>query len=269
MKTKTKLATFVLSTVAVSMQLSSSVQAQVIDFESLPNGSPSTDNQPLLAPYTLSNGTAVTFGFDINNDLIIDYNAIIDSRNDNQAAYTSSLSGVSVPDADLTPNRAGGNFLLRAPALATEGVTLNVFNNVPGTTPASFLVQYSGTPVNSLSGEIWDIDAGERYLVEALTAGGGLISSFLTPVVPAGEGPGTFNALPYKISFSNLSQDIGFLRVSGSSRITGGGFAFDNFDAIGATISTVPEPNSLLGLVAMGSLGSISIIKRLNKLKKD
>jgi hypothetical protein len=264
MKTTAKLAAFTLSAVAVSMQLSSPVQAQVIDFESLPNGAPSTDNQPLLAPYTLSNGTTVTFGFDTNNDLVIDYNAIIESRTDGGApAYTSA----GIPDIDRTPNNVGGNFLLRTPQIASEGVNLNVFNNVPGSIPASFLVQYSGTPVNSLSGEIWDIDNGERYLVEALTAGGTLLDSFITPVIPNGEGAGTFDGKPYTVSFSNLAQNIGFLRISGFSRIGGGGFAFDNFDATGATIETVPEPTSLLGLLAIGSVGSISVLKKLNKNK--
>lgn len=262
MKAKTKLATFLLSTVAVSMQLSNPVQAQVIDFESLPDGSPSTNTGVLLAPYTLSNGTTVTFGFDVNNDLIIDHNAIILSRTDTTSipAYTSS----GIPNIDRTPNKAGGNFLLRAPrSTALEGANLNVFDDTLAT-PASFLVQYSGTPVNSLSGELWDVDNAERYLIEALTGGGTLISSFLTPVIPAGEGPGTFDGQPFKFLFSDLSQNIGFLRISGSSRIGGGGFAFDNFNATGATTETVLEPGSLLGLLAMGAFGSISIFKRLN-----
>ncbi|MBD1929461.1 PEP-CTERM sorting domain-containing protein [Trichocoleus sp. FACHB-90] len=261
MKTKTKLATFVLSTVAISMQLSSSVQAQVINFESLPDGSPSTATGALLAPYTLSNGTTVTFGFDVNNDLIIDHNAIIVSRKDsNLPGYTSS----GIPNIDRTLNNAGGNFLLRARrSTALEGANLNVFKDTLAT-PASFLVQYSGTPVNSLSGELWDVDHGERYLIEALTGGGTLINSFLTPEIPAGAGAGTFDGKPFKFLFSDLSQSIGFLRISGFSRIAGSGFAFDNFNATGAKKETVPEPGSLLGLLAMGAFGSISIFKRLN-----
>ena len=151
--------------------------------------------------------------------------------------------------------------MLRAPG------GLSVFDNTRAT-PADFIVKYTGTSVRSASGQLWDIDSGEKYLIEALDSTRTLISSITTPTVPENESPDTFSALPFDFSFSKLTSDIGFIRISSIERGNGGGFAFDNFDATGETISQdVPEPASILSLLGFAGLGSISILKR--KLKSN
>lgn len=243
---------FVLAAIATTTLFSlgavSTAQAQIIDFETLPDGiTTPTDNQALTGSYNIG-GTTVNFGFDVDGDLIADLDAILESRNDSLATgggYTSS----GIPDLDLTPTGEGGDFLLRAPS------GFNVFDDVGTATPVDFLVTYSGAAVRSVGGQLWDIDGGERYFIEALDANGGLLDSLLTPVVPNGEQIGTFDALPFNFAFTDLSEDIGFVRISGSSRVNGGGFAFDNFDATGTTVDPedVPEPASLVALVMLGS----------------
>lgn len=93
------------------------------------------------------------------------------------------------------------------------------------------------------------------------------MDSFRTSGIPAGEGSGTFDGKPLKFLFSNLSQSVGFIRISGSERIGGSGFAFDNFNATGAKTETVPEPASALALLGFSSLGLASGLKR-KKLQK-
>ncbi|MEM8637667.1 MAG: PEP-CTERM sorting domain-containing protein [Cyanobacteria bacterium P01_G01_bin.54] len=243
-----------LSAVAASALLGfgamGAAEAQIIDFETLPGGGTPTDNQALTGGYT-TGGTTVNFGFDIDGDLIADLDAIIESRNDDLstgAGYTSS----GIPERDLSPTGEGGDFLLRAPS------SLDVFTN------ADFLVSYSDDAVRSVSGQIWDIDYGERYLIEALNTSGGLIDSFLTPATPDREGVGTFDGLPYDFTFVDLAEDIAFVRITGSERIRGGGFAFDNFDATGATVeppTEVPEPASVAALTLFG-LGLLTARKQ-------
>ena len=222
-------------------------QAQIIDFETLPDGGIPTDNQRLTGGYTIG-GTTVNFGFDLDGDLISDLDAILESRNDGRtgAGYTSG----GVPDLDLSPTGEGGDFLLRVPS------GFNLFDDVASATPVDFLVTYSGAAVRNVSGQLWDIDGGERYSIEALDTSGGLLDSFLTPAVPNGEGPGTFDGLPFDFAFTDLAEDIGFVRISGVSRIHGGGF--DNFNATGVT---VPEPASVAALGLLG-FGMVAARKR-------
>lgn len=238
--------------------------AQIIDFETLPNDSIPTDNQELLDSYNI-NGTNLIFGFDINRDLVIDFNARIESRTDSpntRFAYTHNIPGGFLSDVDLTETGEGGNFLLRTPqSTTTEGAYLSLFDDIPGATSADFIVQYTGTPTNSTSGQLWDIDGGENYLIEALQTDGTLIDSLITPTVPIGEGEGTLNSLPFDFSFSNLAEDIGFLRISGSNQIAGGGFAFDNF-VIGETFETVPEPSSTIALLSIVSGLAVMKLKK-------
>lgn len=230
-----------------------SAQAIVINFETLPNGNTPTDNQQLalLASYNVDGSTSVSFGFDTNDDLVRDVAARLESRTDatnTNFGYTSS----GVPDADLTTTDEGGNWLLRTPRGLSELPAVNIF------TGADFLITYSGTLPNSASGEIWDLDLGEKYQIDALGVGGSVISSIVTPDVTDDENPSTtFNGLPYTFSFSNLNNPIAFIRISGTDiGVSPGGFAFDNFDATNPVDPPVgtPEPTSVLALIVGASL---------------
>ncbi len=165
------------------------VEASTITFETLPDGfTTPTDNAALTSSYTVD-GTTVTFGFDINGDLEIDADAILESRNDD---YGPGLVGLAytysgVADVDATPTGEGGDWLLRAP----QGFNV-------------FLVKYTGASAKSASGQLWDIDWGEKYLIEALDPSGTLINYINTPTVPNSEGLDTFNGDYHTISHSAI-----------------------------------------------------------------
>lgn len=226
--------------------------ASVINFETLPDGvTTPTDNAALTVPYIDNNGTIVIFGFDTDNDLNINLDAVLESRTDGFTGIAYTVRGL--PDLDLTAMGEGGDWLLRAPS------GINFFDNISNRTTADFIIQYMGMRPTSASGQLWDIDGGESYLIEALDVSGVLISSLTTPTVPGDGGPGTFNGLPFTFSFEDLASEIGFIRISGLDRISGGGFAFDNFNATAA--AQVPEPGAL-GALALLSLGSWFVKKK-------
>ncbi|MGK7887021.1 MAG: hypothetical protein AB4057_20630, partial [Crocosphaera sp.] len=208
------------------------IATNTIDFETTPDGVTTKDNLVLTDSYK-DGETVVTFGFDINDDLNIDTNAILESRQDANASVVGYTSK-GVADVDKTSNKQGGNWLLRAPKGNEADVTVNLFRG------ADFLVVYSGTPVQSASGQLWDLDYAEQYKIDALDADGNVIASQSTPGnIPNNEGPNTYDALPYDFSFSDLDKDIAVIRISGIKVGNGGGFAFDNFNA---TRSRVCEP---------------------------
>ncbi|MGK7939864.1 MAG: putative Ig domain-containing protein, partial [Crocosphaera sp.] len=149
------------------------IARNTIGFETTPDGATPKDNAALTSSYN-DQGTVVTFGFDSNHDLTIDKNAVLESRKDGKGSVVGYTSK-GVADIDRTTTKEGGNWLLRAP----DG--FNVFKNVGTKKQADFLVVYSGTPVQSASGQLWDIDGGEQYKIEALDAKGQVISTILTP----------------------------------------------------------------------------------------
>jgi hypothetical protein len=246
----------------MALSAGGAAQATVIDFETLPDGTTTpTDNADLTSSYTVD-GITTTFGFDIDGDLAFDANAVFESRKPGTGGGFAYIDK-GFQDVDRTTTNEGGDWLLRSPN------QLNLFDNVPNRTAADFIVQYTGTPVRSASGQLWDIDGGETFSIEALDSAGALISSITTPSVPNNEGPNTFSGLPYNFSFSNLGSDIGFIRISGISRIGGRAIGFDNFEAAGSSVNpeptSVPEPASLLGLLAVGAFGAGSALKRKQK----
>lgn len=241
--------TIIVKTTALLLSFSGSAQAAVIDFETLPDSTTTpTDNAALTTSYTVD-GTTVTFGFDTNNDLIIDTNAIFESRNDGPETVFAYYHKGGY-DTDVTATNEGGNWLLRS---------LKNINPIAD----DFIVKYTGTPITSTSGQLWDIDSGEIYLIEALDSAGTVINSITTPPFPVGESPespNTFSGLPYNFSFNNLASDIGYIRISGISRGTGGFLGFDNFNVTQS--EPVPEPLTILGSAT--ALGFGGLLKRVH-----
>lgn len=163
--------------------------------------------------------------------------------------------------------------MIRSPRTSEEeGGSLNLFDD-----GVSFVIQYSGVLPTSASGELWDLDNAESYVVEALDADEVVIDSLflisgsrtpLNPVVPIPPGlpvpgapPGiTANGMDTLFEFNNIGE-ISFIRITapvpGISSPAMVGFAFDNFNVTGVREpnQTVPEPCSLLGLFVIGSLG--------------
>jgi len=209
--------------------------AGTINFETRPNGTTPTDNEELTASY-VDASTVISFGFDTDGDLAIDVNARFEKRgNDAIFAYLTDTD----EDADKTGTGQGGEWTLRRPKTPEP-------NPVYISEGDAFLVKYSGTLVSSASGEMWDIDSGEQYLIEAYDVANVSLGSVLSFIGPNGSGiggccGGPTDGLPFTFSFNNLSAPIATIKITevlvGG---TGAGFTFDNF----STTST-PEPSSI------------------------
>ena len=102
--------------------------------------------------------------------------------------------------------------------------------------------------MTAASGEIWDIDRSEQWLVTAYDSGGSLLDSILSPAGEGGFDP--LDGQPWTFGFSKLSDisEIQLRYVGGSSTV---GLAFDNFIP-----TSVPEPSTVF-LLAAGALGLI------------
>lgn len=220
--------------------------AAVIDFETTAIGGLPVDDANATGIF-FDGPTGVRFGFDTDNDLIIDAPAHFENRwNGFDAPYAAYTSGSStlpnLADADLSPGNIGGDWLLREPKQA-ESPPASVFAGADW-----FIIEYSGVLPTSCSGEIWDVDNGEQYVVEAYDALGVLIATYIPPVGLHPDAPGSRNGLETTFAFSSLSSPIAKIGVYLQSTIGGGGFAFDNFNA-----TQVPGPAAVvvLGLGAV------------------
>jgi hypothetical protein len=219
--------------VVVLLSLPTSIRAGTITFETRPDGSTPTDNEELTTSY-VDASTIVTFGFDTNGDLSIDVNARFEKRGtDLTFGYITDTED----DLDRTGTGQGGEWALRVPK-DPEPNPVNISNG------GAFLVKYSGTLVSSVSGEIWDVDSGEQYLIEAFDGANVSIGSVMSFIGPGGCCGGPTDGLPFTFSFNNLATPIATLRITEVLVLQNAGFALDNFSS-----TPIPEPSSIALLV--------------------
>lgn len=162
----------------------------------------------------------VVFSSDNNNDLIGDAPAILEAVGvqpgecGNQRCGFQSSNGTQAFDTSdpNVPLPQLGNFFLRLTQRSPPSALLIDFTNPEG--------------VSTASGEIWDLDAGERWVVEAFDSNNTLIAAQTSP---RGQGL-TFDSRPwrwtlsptsacpiYKIRIRYIGAQLGFV-----------GIAFDN-----------------------------------------
>ncbi len=224
--------------------------AATIDFESRPDGSPTTsadDDQPIGAPYAISGGGTVRFFFDNNGNNTFDAgddDALFEQvGTDGNEGFSSSFWGGS-PDLAAPPfGPQLGNYFLR-------GVT-------PGAIPPPFIVDYNtAQTITELSGEIWDIDgqsqATELWLVEVLDGANNVLTSQYSPL---GDSL-ALDSRPWTFAFTGLPVGVDKIRITFQGTKPNGtvGLAFNNFSP---TIA-LPEPSSIallvVGLAPLGVL---------------
>ena len=226
-----------LSFLAAVALCAGSASASVIDFELDAFGTTPVDDAVVSGVF-FDGLTGVRFGFDTDHDLAIDAPAHYENRWNGfdapYAAYSAAtIPGQNIADEDLSPGNIGGDWLLREPkGLETPGASVFVGGDV-------FIVEYSGVLPLACSGEIWDVDFGEQYVVNAYDALDNLIGTYVPPVGIDANLPGSRNGLDTGFSFSGLSAPIAKLGIHLQSTIGGGGFAFDNFNA-----TQVPAPGA-------------------------
>lgn len=219
--------------------------AAVIDFESDSVGALPADDANVNGIF-FDGGTGMRFGFDTDNDLVIDAPAHYEYRWNGfdapTAAYSSASSTYPVnADVDHSPGNIGGDWLVREPK-GTESPSASVFAGADW-----FIVEYSGLLPTSCSGEIWDVDFGEQYVVNAYDSLGGLIATYVPPVGIDADLPGSRNGLDTLFFFSGLSTPIAKLGIYLQSTQGGGGFAFDNFNG-----TQIPAPGAAV-VIGMGA----------------
>lgn len=226
-----------------------SASASIINFETTALGGMPVDDANVTGIF-FDGLTGVRFGFDTNNDLIIDAPAHYENRWNGfdapTAAYTSGSSTLpNLADADLSPGNIGGDWLVREPK-AQESPSASVFAGGDW-----FIIEYSGLLPSSCSGEIWDVDNGEQYVVNAYDSLGTLLATYVPPVGLHPDLPGSRNGLETTFAFSGLSAPIAKIGIYLQSTTGGGGFAFDNFNA-----TQVPSPGAgtILALAAVPAL---------------
>jgi hypothetical protein len=205
----------------------SSAWAQVIDFETLPDGSTPTDNQdlPLDAPYAVpfAGGTLlVTIGFDVDGDGVPETPAVFEAVGSDQVTAFEGV-GADGPRPEFAA-QMGSWFLRSASAL-----------NNPD--PVGVMVAQYDQPVPGCAGEIWDIDGPEQWEIRGYRAGETEpVATLLSPL-------GGLNAEPWV--FSLADPDVGFSRLEiehiGTRPFNQLGLAFNNFSAS----ESIPGPTIL------------------------
>jgi hypothetical protein len=229
--------------------------ADVITFETAPNGSVHVDDALLSSPYNITGGT-VRFFYDINGNN--NYDSGIDVFPAFEAAGKDAVNAfASAWDDSADTPRPGyaaelGNYFLRTAGSGNPA-------SLPPPPPGPFIAQCitSGT-ITAFSGELWDIDGGsnggtEQWRVEVLDGSGKVLATELSPL-GVDDSANSLDSLPWVFSFDNLLPSAESVRLTFIGTKTNGiGFAFNNF-----SVTVVPEPSSLV-LLALACLGLIPL----------
>ena len=224
--------------------LSNLANAALIDFETVPMGTPSDQ----LAITTQYQGTyGVTFSLSNADTPFLEKTGGSDTGD----GFYNFQTGTQTPDVETAGFEGQlGEYYLR---IGTDELLSAPMPDL--------LISYTN-PVSAASAQIWDIDGGpagtEQWLVTALDSGGSVIDSLLSPLGTA-QGAGTLDGIPWTWSFSHASTDIYAINLEFiGSKTTNLGLAFDNFSP---STAAVPIP-AAAWLFGSGLLGLIGISRR-------
>ncbi|NTS76819.1 PEP-CTERM sorting domain-containing protein [Catenovulum sp. SM1970] len=223
--------------------------AGLITFEQTANNQQPVDNQTIaLTDYFMAGGVKVRFGFDTDNDDILDMQAVFEKagNNDKNTGFWGAWGkDTAAPGYE---NQLGDFFIRQSNAYDNFGV---------------FTILYdAANPVMAASGEIWDIDHSqhqgtEQFLVQAFN-GNTLLESIYSPM---GDNM-SLDAKPWTFAFNN-QPNISKIEVTFvGTKQSGIGLAFNNFAPTQdlTQIQTVPEPETIL-LFLSGLIG-IALIRK-------
>lgn len=231
--------------------------ADIIDFETVPGGTPS-DGLAIHDQYRDNFG--VIFGLDTSGDYWPDegqYPHLEKAGRDGSDGFLNSHGNSENPYGCWDCGRTGyesrlGNYFLRF------GTGQLQSKPVP-----RLIIEYD-SPVSGASGEIWDIDAWyeeriEQWKISALDSSHNVIDSIVSPQGIHAEDDSSLDGMPWTWSFNHETADIYAISIeyigTGENNI---GLAFDNF----SPSSPVPLPSSLLLLGSGLSVTGILIRKK-------
>jgi hypothetical protein len=255
------------SVAAFSMGTVEAAQAGTfINFEpvngELPDGSLAMDDLKISNQFS---SLGVSFGLDNNLDGIADGpNAlpVLEAVGKDQTdGFVNAGLGTNDVAAPGFEDRLG-DYFLRTSGLGGNGGRL--------------LITYENKPTSAASGELWDIDGNknnrgqirrtEKWVVEALGQDRSVIDTIISPEGTSATDSG--DGAPWFWSFERAQADIYAIRFNfvGQSDPSQVGLAFDNFSAYSVEgKESVPEPASVLGVLAVGAFGTASSLRRKKK----
>ena len=261
----TKLGIIAASVATFSTLTMKSAQAgSFINFETVPNSSPSDD----LAISNQFSSMGVNFGIDNNLDGIADsglfpelekVGSSRDEKNNGTRGFVNGGKGDDVAEAGYEDRL--GDYFLRTAGLGGDG--------------GSLLITY-GKATKAASGELWDIDGNnngkrtEKWEVQLLGKDNLILDTIISPEgtnAKNHQAGGELDGKPWEFAFEREEADVYGIRFKfiGKSKQSSVGLAFDNFSArsSGKDFSkAVPEPASILGMLAFGVAGGSSILKK-------
>jgi hypothetical protein len=233
------------STVLALLAASGSAAAQAIDFETLPDGSPTTDQQTIsneydVPPYGVSFEIVDSAGGHVGFPKLAKVGFP-------RTAFQGCLNGDDLP----SPH---GQTLVGQTFLTDDGSV--------GLPAGELLVTYS-SPVASASGHMVDVDRGpgqyEEWVITAYDAGGGVVDTFTLiapdgPDTPCASGPGVGSGegavVLWQVDSPGGAATISSIRFAYTGTVTGVGIAFDNF----SPSAIVPIPTPALPAWGIGAL---------------
>lgn len=231
--------------ISITMSLFAfNVNAALIDFETVPSGTPS-DQLAISTQYQAAYG--VTFSLEGGGTPYLEQTGTSDSGHGfwNAAASTYDTEAIGF-EGGL------GNYFLRF------GTT--TFSTAPG---PILIIDYD-TPVSAASAQIWDIDAApnnsngyEAWTITARDISGGVIDTIVSPDGIDETLPASMNAKPWTWSFNHTSNDIYSIAIEFSGTATVVGLAFDNFSPATAVVP-IPAAAWLFGSGLIGLIGLAS-----------
>ena len=263
-KTFTKIGIIAASLATLSAATMKEAQASsFINFETVPGSNPS-DN---LAISNQFSSIGVNFGIDNDFDGIADagllpqLEKVGQTSGDGIQGFVNGGKGKDVAEAGYEDRL--GDYFLRTAGLGGNGGAL--------------LISYDQA-TRAASGELWDIDGNnngarsEQWEVQLLGQDKSILDTITSPLGTNSQNHqagGELDGKPWLFSFNRAEADVYGIRFkfTGNSDPSKVGLAFDNFSARSAESQSVPEPVSLLGIFAIGMLGSGSLLKK--KLQKD
>ena len=238
-----KIKLVIFSLIIVPLLCSVNSSAGLIDFETVPNGSPS-DALAISTQYQSSHG--VTFSW-MGGATTTPYLEQTGSSDENMGFLNNAKNAGDVEADGFTGQL--GNYFLR---LGNAGL--------PGASDVGALKITYDIPVRGASAEIWDVDwannqGTEQWEIKAFNNNNVEIGSQLTHMGDDMD----FDGKPWIWSFDYTTNDIKYITISFTgSKTEGIGLAFDNFST---DSPAVPIPGAVW-LLGSGLLGLLGIQRR-------
>lgn len=217
--------------------------AQTIDFESLPDGTPTVDLQEVSTQWA-----AAPFGVSFE---------VVD-RNTGQFLSFPRLAKVGAPRTAFVGCGNGADLAVANAGVCQTFLTDDAMLGSIGSLRVTYI-----TPVSGASGSLLDVDrpgGSEQWTITAFDAGGGVVDSVVIDPVAASpcggvEGNGTEVTWSLRSPAMTAEIDVILFEYTGTHPVNNVGIAFDNFSpsssGLGAALAGCDPTANSSGLPAL------------------